>query len=55
MDFKTDALAPAELADKVRHYTPQIQLYAAALGKIYARPVTRRWLHFLALNHTEEI
>lgn len=55
VDFKTDALAPAELADKVQHYTPQIQLYAAALGKIYARPVTRRWLHFLALNHTEEI
>ena len=55
VDFKTDALAPQELVDKVRHYEPQIQLYAAALAKIYARPVTRRWLHFLALNQTKEL
>ena len=55
VDFKTDALAPAELADKIRHYEPQILLYAASLTKIYARPVTRRWLHFLALNQTKEL
>jgi ATP-dependent helicase/nuclease subunit A len=55
VDFKTDSLAPGELADKVRHYTPQIKLYAAALTKIYALPVTRRWLHFLALNETKDL
>ena len=55
VDFKTDALAPEELADKIRYYEPQILLYSAALAKIYDRPVTRRWLHFLALNQTKEV
>ena len=48
VDFKTDALKPDELADKVRLYTPQLKLYALALARIYGRPVTECWLHFLA-------
>ncbi|MGA2245012.1 MAG: UvrD-helicase domain-containing protein [Verrucomicrobiota bacterium] len=55
VDFKTDDLTARELPQKVRIYTPQLQLYAAALEKIFARPVTLRALHFLALGRTEEV
>lgn len=55
IDFKTDSLAAGELAAKTEHYRPQLKLYAAALTKIYAKPVARRWLHFLATRQTVEI
>ncbi len=55
VDFKTDSLAAGELAEKTRHYAPQLKLYAGALEKIYHRPVTRRRLHFLAARLTVEI
>ncbi len=55
LDFKTDDLTPRELPEKVRLYTPQLQLYAAALEKIFTRPVTWRALHFLSLGRTQEI
>ncbi len=55
LDFKTDTLAAERLADKVRFYSPQLRLYALALARIYHRPVTRRWLHFLSLDATEVV
>jgi ATP-dependent helicase/nuclease subunit A len=55
VDFKTDAVRPDELPEKARLYEPQLKLYAQALGKIYSRPVTARWLHFLAARKTVEL
>jgi ATP-dependent helicase/nuclease subunit A len=55
LDFKTDQLAADELADKTLVYGRQLQLYALALGRIYRRPVTRRWLHFLSSAATVEV
>jgi ATP-dependent helicase/nuclease subunit A len=55
LDFKTDHFSARELEEKIRTYRPQIDLYAAALGRIFGRPVTRRWLHFLARRHTENV
>ena len=55
VDFKTDAVGEGELAAKVAAYRPQLQLYAAALGKIFARAVTRRALYFLSQRTLEEI
>lgn len=55
VDFKTDAVAPSEMPDKIKTYTPQLRLYAAALEKIFGRKVTRRALHFLAARKTVEI
>ena len=52
LDFKTDALTRKELPEKTRHYESQLKLYALALGRIYDRPVTRRWLHFLEIGET---
>ena len=55
VDFKTDDVAARDIADKVRMYRPQLQLYARALEKIYGRPVTNGWLHFLSARRTETI
>jgi ATP-dependent helicase/nuclease subunit A len=53
VDFKTDDVRENELARKIKSYKPQLKLYALALEKIYSRPVTNRWLHFLSLRHSE--
>jgi len=52
IDFKTDAIKPAGLAEKVQLYTPQLKLYARALEKIYPGAATKSWLHFLALRRS---
>jgi ATP-dependent helicase/nuclease subunit A len=55
VDFKTDELKSGELAERRRHYESQLKLYADALSRIYARPVTNCWLHFLAARQTVAI
>lgn len=51
-DFKTDAVAPADLDARAASYAPQLRLYALALGRVYDRPVSAAWLHFLAVNQS---
>jgi ATP-dependent helicase/nuclease subunit A len=53
VDFKTDAAGVS--AEKIKIYTPQLKLYAAALEKIFARPITRRALYFLADGQAREV
>jgi ATP-dependent helicase/nuclease subunit A len=55
LDFKTDHFPSRELNEKIKLYRPQIELYAAAISRIHRRPVTRRWLHFLAHRHTASV
>ena len=55
LDFKTDALKESGLKVALENYAPQLRLYASALGRIYTRPVTKRWLHFLTLRNTVEV
>ena len=55
VDFKTDDVSKSDLPEKIKIYTPQLKLYAAALEKIFSRPVTLRALHFLAARRTETI
>jgi ATP-dependent helicase/nuclease subunit A len=55
LDFKTDQFPRDQLHGKIAMYRPQLELYAEAITRIYNRPVTRRWLRFLALQHTEEL
>jgi ATP-dependent helicase/nuclease subunit A len=52
VDFKTDQITTADLAGKVKSYEVQLQLYAQALARIYHRPVSETWLHFLALKRS---
>ena len=55
VDFKTGQVTPAELAATVKHYEPQLKLYALALARIYQRPVTECQLHFLTEAKTVRI
>jgi len=55
VDFKTDQVTPRELPQKVKMYKPQLQLYAAALERIFSRKVTKRLLHFLSAQRTVEV
>jgi ATP-dependent helicase/nuclease subunit A len=55
VDFKTDDVRADEVAGKINIYTPQLKLYASALAKIYSRPVTNCWLHFLSAQKTETV
>jgi ATP-dependent helicase/nuclease subunit A len=52
VDFKTDAVRAKDLPEKIESYSPQLKLYVRALEKIYSRPVTRCWLHFLSARKT---
>ena len=52
LDSKSDKIQPKELPERTLLHTPQLALYRAALQKIYQRPVTHAWLHFLHLNNT---
>jgi ATP-dependent helicase/nuclease subunit A len=55
VDFKTDEVHADELPEKTKLYEPQLRLYARALAKIYSRPVTHGWLHFLDVRKTVEV
>jgi len=48
IDFKTDAVKAGELGHKAKLYSPQLQVYAQALTRIYRRPVSECWLCFLS-------
>jgi ATP-dependent helicase/nuclease subunit A len=50
VDFKTDHVEGGKLETVAKFYEPQLRLYALALGRIYRRPVTESWLHFLSLK-----
>ncbi|MGA2176651.1 MAG: UvrD-helicase domain-containing protein [Verrucomicrobiota bacterium] len=52
LDFKTDHFPAGQLPEKIKMYRPQLDLYAEAISRIHRRPVTRRWLHFLAHRYT---
>ena len=55
VDFKTDDLDAGEVPARTKIYTPQLRLYARALAKIYSRPVSACWLHFLSPNQSVEV
>jgi ATP-dependent helicase/nuclease subunit A len=55
VDFKTDAVRAKDLPEKIEYYSPQLKLYARALEKIYSRPVTHCWLHFLSARETASV
>jgi ATP-dependent helicase/nuclease subunit A len=55
VDFKTDHVRADELLEKAKFYEPQLKLYASALAKIYSRPVTNGWLHFLDVRKTVDV
>jgi ATP-dependent helicase/nuclease subunit A len=55
VDFKTDETSAGDLPAKIKTYALQLKLYARALERIYSRPVTNCWLHFLPAQQTEHV
>ncbi len=48
IDFKTDAIGPEWLAERIEKYRPQMTVYARAVGRMWQRKVTKAWLIFLS-------
>ena len=55
VDFKTDEIRAGELPAKTKSHAPQLKLYAHALSRIYSRPVTNCWLHFLSQKRSVSV
>ncbi len=55
VDFKTDQVPLPELGERAARYEIQVRLYAKALARIYRRPVTGAWLHFLSPQKSLEV
>jgi ATP-dependent helicase/nuclease subunit A len=55
VDFKTDRIRPDELTSRTKEHAPQLQLYSAALERIYHRPVSRIILYFLHLGRSLDL
>jgi ATP-dependent helicase/nuclease subunit A len=54
VDWKTDAVrTPVELAERTRHYAPQVRLYADIWARITGEPLAERGLFFTAANRYE--
>ena len=50
IDFKTDHVTADTLAQRVQHYTPQVEAYAKAMQRIYEKPIKQRLLYFFNLG-----
>lgn len=48
IDYKTDAVAADQVAERAVGYKMQVDMYARAIEAIWRRPVTARWLVFLS-------
>lgn len=55
VDLKTDHVTPAELSDKVNHYSFQLQLYVLAVRTVLKQPVGRASLYFLRSGCVEPV
>ena len=56
VDWKTDAAGTdAGIAGRVRHYAPQVRLYAEIWGRITGEPVVETGLYFTAADRYERL
>lgn len=50
VDFKTDRVTEATIAQTAEHYRSQVETYATALSRIYETPVKETYLYFFRLH-----
>ena len=55
VDFKTDRVTEKTAAEKALQYESQIRVYAAALSKIYKKPVNAAYLYFFSIGRAIQI
>jgi len=52
-DYKTDAVSGQHLLERIELYKDQLRVYAEAARRIWAKPVERAYIVFLAARHIE--
>lgn len=50
IDFKTDYISEDNLVQKLAQYTPQIEIYAHAMQRIYGKPIKEKLLYFFHIQ-----
>ena len=55
VDYKTDAVTPAEARQRAQDYALQLKLYGLAIERVAGRPANHAWLHFLRPDKAIEI
>jgi CRISPR/Cas system-associated exonuclease Cas4 (RecB family) len=55
VDYKTDAVKPAEAHLRAEDYALQLRIYAMAVERFAGRPPQRAYLHFLRPNTLVEV
>lgn len=50
LDYKTDAIDPSAVAQRVEEYRGQLGIYSAAVQAVWQAGVKKRWLIFLSLR-----
>ena len=55
VDFKTDRVEGEKLAARSEYYRAQVELYAAALGRILQKPVSEKLLYFFHAKTTVKL
>ena len=55
VDFKTDAIDPDEVPERVDRYRPQMETYSRAMSRTWRRPVRACWLVFLTARRVVEL
>jgi len=47
LDFKSEQVPLDDIEESANHHSEQLAVYRLALEKIYRKPVTKSWIHFL--------
>lgn len=55
VDFKSDRVSASTERQRAAEYAPQLDAYARALERIFAKPVTHRVIYFFATGHEIEV
>lgn len=55
VDFKSDRVSVSTERQRAAEYAPQLDAYARALERIFAKPVKRRVIYFFATGHEIEV
>ncbi len=50
IDFKSDKVSDANLAEKNAQYSHQVNAYAQALSRIFQKPILEKWLYYFHLD-----
>jgi ATP-dependent helicase/nuclease subunit A len=55
LDFKSEQVHRDNVEESARHHSEQLAVYRLALEKIYRKPVTKSWIHFLQPGVTYDL